>query len=325
MFFLPKNTSVEEIIERLLPHHAHFLGDQSSTPVSMRKRNELVLEIEQLMFGTSCKALLVSTGSLCKVHPQEVAAAFIQQCCNTYGTQSHSSQQAISAKSSEKSEQDNSYLQQLLTNVFAITGFQNSLKFLSKKGGSKTSLQKVIKQIQAKYSQEEWTQIKKFHKRMNSSCRKGSNIVSEGQVQKSKGKYSTSMASSCSMSQTSKHSVEESKTNIKQSNRFQAQLKRALGVAQGDAVCSKSAATKSIKTWSRTSRTSSFSQCSSGGGRDDNSDQQASRPRKLHHISSNHQQMRFRKMQKNRIPDQYMIDEEMHSSYGEEEAEEIYE
>jgi hypothetical protein len=46
MFFLPKNTSVEEIIDRLLPYHAHFLGDQSSTPVSMRKGNELVLEIE---------------------------------------------------------------------------------------------------------------------------------------------------------------------------------------------------------------------------------------------------------------------------------------
>jgi hypothetical protein len=58
---------------------------------------------------------------------------------------------------------------------------------------------------------------------------------------------------------------------------------------------------------------------------DENSDQQASRPRQLHHISSNHQQMRFRKMQKNRIPDQYMIDEEMHSSYGEEEAEEVNE
>jgi|TARA_B110001450_G_C17623703_1_gene482265 hypothetical protein len=46
MFFLPKNTSVEEIIDRLLPYHEHLLGDQSATPVSMRKRNELVLEIE---------------------------------------------------------------------------------------------------------------------------------------------------------------------------------------------------------------------------------------------------------------------------------------
>lgn len=38
----------------------------------MLKSNELVLEIEQLFYADSCKLILVSTGKLAKVYPQDV-------------------------------------------------------------------------------------------------------------------------------------------------------------------------------------------------------------------------------------------------------------
>lgn len=51
MLFLPKNTSVDSIVEWLLPYHAKLSGE-----------GQLVLEIEQFNYGSDCKALLVCTG-----------------------------------------------------------------------------------------------------------------------------------------------------------------------------------------------------------------------------------------------------------------------
>lgn len=78
MLFLPKNTSVKEIVTRLLPYHESLIEDQNNKPINLHKQNELVIEIEQLVFGNSCKALLVCTGSLAKVCPTEVAGSFVK-------------------------------------------------------------------------------------------------------------------------------------------------------------------------------------------------------------------------------------------------------
>lgn len=45
----------------------------------------MILEIEELVYGNSCKALLVSTGKLVKIDPIEISQYFIQNFCNSYG------------------------------------------------------------------------------------------------------------------------------------------------------------------------------------------------------------------------------------------------
>ena len=99
MLFLPKNTSVTEIVDRLVSHH-HLLTDQKSSECI--KDHQLVLEIEQLTYGNSCKALLVCTGSLAKVTSSELAQHFVSQCCNQYGPGSQ--------HSGKSSDQDQKYL-----------------------------------------------------------------------------------------------------------------------------------------------------------------------------------------------------------------------
>lgn len=71
MLFLPRNTSIEEIIDRCLYYHDAFTDHP----------NMLAIELEQLYYGDSCKVLLVSTGQLAKIQPSEVVSAFIDQCC----------------------------------------------------------------------------------------------------------------------------------------------------------------------------------------------------------------------------------------------------
>ena len=86
----------------------------------------LTLEIEQLNFGTSCKALVVCTGKLPKIYPAEVSQFLIQKYCNNYGPVSEIS------STSEKSEQNEAYLKQILNNVFKHTGYSHLASFLKK-------------------------------------------------------------------------------------------------------------------------------------------------------------------------------------------------
>jgi len=97
MLFLPKNTSIEEIVTRLLPYSDQLVHNTSDL---FEKKNQLVLEIEQLTYGSSCKALLVSTGGLVNISASEITRYFISTFCNSYGP--HSS--GASVKSSEKSD-----------------------------------------------------------------------------------------------------------------------------------------------------------------------------------------------------------------------------
>ena len=58
ILFLPKNTSITELVEALMPF-AHEFNENPDT-----RKNELILEIEQIMYGESCKGIHIYTGEL---------------------------------------------------------------------------------------------------------------------------------------------------------------------------------------------------------------------------------------------------------------------
>jgi len=66
MLFLPRNTSIINLITELSRFSKQIHGG----------RDELLIEVQQLMYGESCKALLVMTGDLAKIDSKEVAAHF---------------------------------------------------------------------------------------------------------------------------------------------------------------------------------------------------------------------------------------------------------
>ena len=57
--FLPKNTSINELVDALIPFAHEFNGDNPDN-----RKNELILEIEQIMYGESCKGIHIYTGDL---------------------------------------------------------------------------------------------------------------------------------------------------------------------------------------------------------------------------------------------------------------------
>ena len=77
MLFLPRNTSIEELINRLLPFHDRLTHSTPERP----KKNELVIEVEELMYGNYSKGLLVSTGKLAKVYANDISNQFISRYC----------------------------------------------------------------------------------------------------------------------------------------------------------------------------------------------------------------------------------------------------
>ena len=58
IIFLPKNTSVEELIEYLIDFAPDFAKDPQNW------KNELMIEIEQIIYGASCKGIHIYTGSM---------------------------------------------------------------------------------------------------------------------------------------------------------------------------------------------------------------------------------------------------------------------
>lgn len=111
--------------------------------VDKPKVNELVLEIEELQYGNYCKGLLVSTGKLAKIYPNEISNLFISQFCHDF-----------SGSVQSQSSQDDNYLKQILTNLFNLVGYQPIIKYMSRK--SKISLQKVLKAIEKDFTFDEW-------------------------------------------------------------------------------------------------------------------------------------------------------------------------
>ena len=75
IIFLPKNTSLQELIDALLPFAHEFNADPDT------KKNELVIEIEQIMYGESCKGIHIYTGELVKVDQREIVEYFYNNYC----------------------------------------------------------------------------------------------------------------------------------------------------------------------------------------------------------------------------------------------------
>ena len=65
-----------DLVARLLKHRRELVAPTQNIPnyPGFVKENELVLEVEELIYGSSCKALLISTGTMAKVSPREVVA-----------------------------------------------------------------------------------------------------------------------------------------------------------------------------------------------------------------------------------------------------------
>ena len=70
MIFLPRNTSIADITQRLSRFQNKLLGDRRRMQIEDKSTTdvgELSIEIEQLVFGNSCKALVVYTGDLARI------------------------------------------------------------------------------------------------------------------------------------------------------------------------------------------------------------------------------------------------------------------
>ena len=52
-----------------------------------------------------------------------------------------------------------------MINVAGISGYHHFLKFFEREGKSKLSLQKVVSQLQKKFTEEEWYYLRKIHKK----------------------------------------------------------------------------------------------------------------------------------------------------------------
>jgi RNA cap guanine-N2 methyltransferase len=75
IFFLPKNTSIEQIVDSLVPFAQSFVDDPET------KKNQLVIEIEQIVYGTSCKGIHIYTGDVASVDPKEMVEYFYEKYC----------------------------------------------------------------------------------------------------------------------------------------------------------------------------------------------------------------------------------------------------
>eukprot|EP00347_Sterkiella_histriomuscorum_P003508 403364031 len=152
IFFLPKNTSIKEIIDTLLPHAREFNDDPDSD------RNELIIEVEQIMYGESCKGIHIYTGELVQIDQKELVDHFYNNYCHPF------------------SKSDESYLRVILGNIFQLCGYNHFVEYFKNKDGPKVSLQKIIKKIQKSFSEEEWNFLKKYHKRSRTNSKKSSTL-----------------------------------------------------------------------------------------------------------------------------------------------------
>ena len=123
------------------------------------RKNELCLEVEQIVYGESCKGVHIYTGQLAAIDPREVVDYFYSRYCHPFSG-------------------DEQYLKVILGNIFSICGYKDFVSYFKRDPavGSKISLQKVIKKIQQKFSEEEWTFLKKYHKSNKSGSKKSSTL-----------------------------------------------------------------------------------------------------------------------------------------------------
>lgn len=80
---------------------------------------------------------------------------------------SNSSMKSFGSAGSGSQKGSVDYLRAILTNVFTLCGYRHFSKYFKRTGKSKLSLPTLIKQLQAKFTQEEWYYLRKIHKKAN--------------------------------------------------------------------------------------------------------------------------------------------------------------
>lgn len=201
---------------------------------------ELTIEIEELRYGKNVTALLVYTGNLAKVETREVIQAFIEmQCQNKFQVEASqikkgSSNSSMKSFGSNKSgsasgskprskNQGNEYLRAIMTNVFTVCGYKHFVKYLKRQGKSKLSMSNLVKQLQVKFTPEEWYYLRKIHKKQNNFFLNQNRQLGEvggGWIELSSktsksGLSSLSQKSNCACQQIGE-ATEESKTHCLQ-------------------------------------------------------------------------------------------------------------
>ncbi len=76
--FLPKNISIEELVDYLIPYASDFSEDPDT------RQHEIIIEIEQIVYGTSCKGVHIYTGQMAQVDHREVVEYFYQKYCQPF-------------------------------------------------------------------------------------------------------------------------------------------------------------------------------------------------------------------------------------------------
>ncbi len=96
---------------------------------------------------------------MAEIDPREVVDYFYSRYCQPFTS-------------------DEQYLKVILGNIFQICGYKDFISYFKRDPnvGSRISLQKVIKKIQSKFSEEEWAFLKKFHKSNKSGSKKSSTL-----------------------------------------------------------------------------------------------------------------------------------------------------
>ena len=109
IIFLPKNTSVEELIEYLIEFSLEFSSDPDN------RKNELVLEIEQIVYGTSCKGIHVYTGQMASIEQKDLVEYFYSKYCQPFNSQ-----------------HDEQYLKVILGNIFSLCGYKDFIWYFKR-------------------------------------------------------------------------------------------------------------------------------------------------------------------------------------------------
>lgn len=76
ILFLPKNTSIDDLLKHLIPF-AQSLANSEERP------NEMQIEIEEVIYSGAPFALHVMTGELSRIEPREAANYFYNKFCNS--------------------------------------------------------------------------------------------------------------------------------------------------------------------------------------------------------------------------------------------------
>lgn len=109
IIFLPKNTSVDELIDYLIEFAADFSNDPEN------RKNELVLEIEQITYGTSCKGIHIYTGQMASIEQKDVVEYFYSKYCQSF-----------------TSQHDEQYLKVILGNIFSLCGYKDFIQYFKR-------------------------------------------------------------------------------------------------------------------------------------------------------------------------------------------------